>query len=91
MLWSSNQQTYNLQNFAQDGQNRHIISCTWFVPLVFLQQSCLSNAGLEHSRSDFVFKHTRLKNDLIFGMLYYIKPVEGEKGESITEQSTQKI
>ena len=90
VLWSSNQQTYNLQNFAQHRQNRHIISCTWFVPLVFLQHSCLSNAGLEHSRSDLIFKHPRLKNDSIFGMLYCIKPIEGEKGESITEQSTQK-
>ena len=90
VLWSSNQQTCNLQNFAQHGQNRHIISCTWFVPLVFLQHSCLSNAGLEHSRSDLIFKHPRLKNDSIFGMLYCIKPIEGEKGESITEQSTQK-
>ena len=90
VLWSSNQQTYNLQNFAQHGQNQHIISCTWFVLLVFLQHSCLSNAGLEHSRSDLVFKHPRLKNDSIFEMLYCIKPIEGEKGESLTEQSTQK-
>ena len=90
VLWSSNQQTYNLQNFAQHGQNRHIISCTWCVPLVFLQHSCLLSAGLEHSWSNLVFKHPRLKNDSIFGMLYCIKPIEGEKGESITEQSTQK-
>ena len=90
VLWSGNLQTYNLQNIAQHGQNRHLISCTWFVPLVFLQHSCLSNAGLEHSRSDLVFKQPRLKNDSTFGMLYCIKPIEGEKGESIIEQSTQK-
>ena len=90
VLWPSNQQTYNLQNFTQHGQNRHIISCTWFAPLIFLQHLCLSNAGLEHSRSDLVFKHPRLQNDFLFGMLYCIKPIEGEKGESITEESTQK-
>ena len=90
MLWSSNEQTYNLQNFAQHGQNRHIISCTWCVPLVFLQHSCLSSAGLGHSGFNIVFKHPRLKNYSIFGILYCIKPIEGEKGESITEQSTQK-
>ena len=90
MLWSSNQQTYNLQDFAQHGQNRHIISCTWCVPLVFLQHSCLSSAGLEQSGSNLVFKDPRLKNDSVFGMLYCIKPIEGEKGESITEQTYTK-
>ena len=29
------------KNFIQQGQNRQIISCTWFVPLVFLQRLCL--------------------------------------------------
>ena len=40
--------------------------------------------------SNLVFKHPRLKNDSIFGMLSCIKLIEGEKGERITEQSTQK-
>ena len=52
------------------GQNRHIISCTWSAPLVFLQRSCLLNARLKHFRSDLVFKRPRLRNDFIFGMLY---------------------
>ena len=30
VLWSSNQQTYNLQHLAQHGRNRHMISCMWF-------------------------------------------------------------
>ena len=54
----------DLQNFSEQGQNRHIISRMWFWPFVFLQQSCLLNAGLVHSRSDIVFKKRRLHNNI---------------------------
>ena len=91
VLWSSNQQAYNLQNFAHNGQSRHIISCTWFVPLIFLQHSFLSNTGVEHSRSNLVFRHPRLKNHSIFGMLYCIKPIEGEKGEALLSKVHKKF
>ena len=33
-----------------------IFSCTWFVHLVFSQCLCLLNSGIEHSRSDLIFK-----------------------------------
>ena len=54
------------KNFTQDGQNRHIISFTWFVPLVFLQYSCLLGVGLENSRPNPVFKQPII----FFRMLY---------------------
>ena len=70
----SNVQQYTIcKSFTKQGQNRHIISCTWFVTLVFLQHSCLLSAGLEHSRSNLVFKQPRLHNNLIFGMLYWFQ------------------
>ena len=40
------------------------------MPLVFLQSSCLLNAGLENSRSNLVSKQARLHNIFISGMLY---------------------
>ena len=49
----------------------YVISCTWSVPLVFLQCLYLSNAGLEQPRSDLIFKHSILHNGFIFGMLYH--------------------
>ena len=64
------EQTYNMQNFKDSTDRIDTISCTWLLPLVFLQGSCFSNTGLEHSRSDLVLKHSRLCNDFIFGMLY---------------------
>ena len=59
------------KDLTQQEKNRHIISCTRFVPLVFLQLSCLSNARLKHSRSDLVFKAKQPRSlyDVIFGML----------------------
>ena len=45
------------------------ISGTWFLLLVFQQHSCLSDAGLEHSRSDLVFIQPRFLDNFIFGML----------------------
>ena len=43
-----------------------------FLSLAFLQESCLLNVGLEHSRFDLVFEQHRLCNNNIFGMLYWI-------------------
>ena len=64
---SSIQQTYNLHVFhtvrTESTHNQlHVI-----FHLVFLQHSCLSNAGLEHFRSDLVY---RLRNNFIFEILY---------------------
>ena len=58
------------ENFKQQEQNRQIISCSWILPLVFFQHWCLLNVGLEHFRSDLVFKQHSLCNNFIFGMLY---------------------
>ena len=44
------------KNFIQYRPYRHIISCTWFVLLVFLQCLCLLNPGLEDSRSNLFSK-----------------------------------
>ena len=60
------------KSFTLRRQNRHIISCTWFMPLVFLQRSCLLNAGLKHSRSDLVFKQPGLRNNFVFRMLCWM-------------------
>ena len=37
---------------------------------MFLQHKCLLSAGLEHSRSNLVFKQSRLRDNFIFGMLH---------------------
>ena len=50
-------------------RNQGIISCTWSVPVVLLQCTCLLSAGLEHSRSDLGLRQLRLYNNFIFGIL----------------------
>ena len=45
-------------------ENQSILSDLSFVPLVFLQNACLLNTGLEHCRSDLVFEQSRLRNTL---------------------------
>ena len=45
VLQSSVQQICNPQNFTQQGQNRQIISCSWFLPLVFFQHLHLLNVA----------------------------------------------
>ena len=71
VLQSSVQQTYTLQNFSQEGQNRHIICDKYFESLEILQRLSLLNARLEHCRSDLVSKQPRLRDSFIFGMLYF--------------------
>ena len=37
--------------------------------LAFLRRPCSLNDGLEQPKSDLIFKHSRLRNNFIFGML----------------------
>ena len=48
------------KNVERPRQNQNTLSGLSFVPLAFFQHACLFNGGLEHSRSDRVFKQSRL-------------------------------
>ena len=41
-----------------------------FMTLILMHQACLLNAGIEYSRSDLVFRQSRLHNNFTFRMLY---------------------
>ena len=45
-------------------QNQALHSCLSFVPLTFLQHTCLLNAELEHSRPNIVFDQSKSNNVL---------------------------
>ena len=90
VLWSSNQQTYNLQKFrttrTESTYNQLHVVCAFGILAALMFVECWTGALGVQSR----FQTSQIENDSIFGMLYCIKPIEGEKGKRITEQSTQK-
>ena len=58
------------KNAKQLRQNQHSPSDLSFILLAFLQNTYLSNFGLEYSRSILVFEQSKLLNNFTFGMLY---------------------
>ena len=65
MLQSSIQETCNLQVVhrvrTETTHNQLHIVCAFG----FLQHSCLLNGGMEHCRSDLIFKQPRLRKNFI--------------------------
>ena len=66
------QQTLPCKNLDNKDRIKNVVSFLRFVPLLFLLQASLLNAGLEYSRSDLVSKQHILRNNFIFGMPYLI-------------------
>ena len=90
MLQSSVQQTYNLQiihRIKTETTHDQVHMVCAFGILAFLQHSCLLKAGLEHSRSNLVFKQPRLRDNFIFGMLNCIWTYLAWCSSKITKKS----
>ena len=61
MLKSSIQQTYNLQNLIQHGQNRHMVPAFRILAAIVFVESWTGALQV-----DLVFKHPRLRNKFIY-------------------------